>query len=374
MKSIQPAVSYRGTADLVLRPSRSPFIFLPELIITFFSLCTDSTMTLLTTPPGEVCRLLAITEDEARDLLTWAARRHYSRSNMVSVLELLKIQDNLLSFGDGNIDDFFGGGLPTHVITDVSGAGGSGKVQLCMQLCVMATLDRSCGGFDSPVIVIATGRVFEVARLKVICEHVYGRYGRSGHEKALNKISIVHVSDADTLEHIIHYQIPEAVRRMGCRLVLISSITSVFRYHDEEEAYNRTESLLSICRSLKRVAYENGAVVVCVNQANSLIAAHSGSTDTTMERICSSGVSIDPGSLLKTSELSRNFLSSQGDVPSLGLLWESLSTVRVLCILKKSSAGDAPIRLLSIVSPYHDHRRKLPFQITQEGVVGLQVG
>ena len=87
-----------------------------------------------------------IGEKKALDIIR-AARSTLSLS-FIRADELLKMRQNVqrLTSGSKAIDEILGGGLETQTITEVYGEYGSGKSQICHQLCVNVQLPVERGG------------------------------------------------------------------------------------------------------------------------------------------------------------------------------------------------------------------------------------
>jgi hypothetical protein len=54
----------------------------------------------------------------------------------------------LFSFVLKNVHTTFSGGIPSQGITEIAGESGSGKTQICLQLCLTVQLPKSSGGLN----------------------------------------------------------------------------------------------------------------------------------------------------------------------------------------------------------------------------------
>lgn len=315
---------------------------------------------------GEMSEVFKLSVDEAQTLERRVASRRYNiRENVKSAAQLGRSGVQVLSLGDEVMDVFLRGGVPTGILSEISGVSGSGKTQVAMQLCAMATLNKECGGLDTDVLVLATGRLFEVERFKEICKHAYAKFGRQDYTVALDRVKLIHISDASTLVHVIQYQLPHAVTSSKCKMVLISSVSAVFTYNNDEDV-SRNELLLKIGVALKKIANENNAVVLCVNQATAAVVPITEDNSISNPNM----TYIKADEVLTRKNLFLNVLSDHNDIPSLGLLWQSMTTLKILCILKRGFANNLfySSRRMSVISPYHDNSMFLNFNIDATGV------
>ena len=68
-----------------------------------------------------------------------------------------------------------------HGITEVCGAAGCGKTQLCLQLAVQAMLPTECGGLGGKACYITSGEgAFPVQRLDQLASLTAQRFERAG--------------------------------------------------------------------------------------------------------------------------------------------------------------------------------------------------
>lgn len=101
-----------------------------------------------------------IGEKKAQDVIS-AARSTLSLS-FIRADELLKMRANVLRLTSGSkaIDEILGGGLETQTITEIYGEYGSGKSQLCHQMCVNVQLPVERGGLNSGALYVDTENTF----------------------------------------------------------------------------------------------------------------------------------------------------------------------------------------------------------------------
>ena len=69
-----------------------------------------------------------------------------------------------------HIDDALGGGLAVGHVTELTGQAGSGKTQLCFQLCANVQLPKAIGGLEGQCVYLDCNGGFSSSRLKEICK------------------------------------------------------------------------------------------------------------------------------------------------------------------------------------------------------------
>jgi DNA repair protein RadA len=82
--------------------------------------------------------------------------------------ELYKMRQTVLRLTSGNkgLDTMLGGGLETQTITEFYGEYGSGKSQLCHQLCVNVQLPAERGGLGGAALYVDTENTFRLESCK----------------------------------------------------------------------------------------------------------------------------------------------------------------------------------------------------------------
>ncbi|KAM4702204.1 DNA repair protein RAD51 homolog 3 isoform 2-T2 [Discoglossus pictus] len=125
----------------------------------------------LESKPCELSREAGISKEEAVEVLQIVRGQSQSGTSHIAqkytALELLaqeQAQGFVISFCSA-LDEILGGGVPLAKITEVCGAPGVGKTQLCMQLAVDVQIPECFGGLDGEVVYIDTESSFMVERL-----------------------------------------------------------------------------------------------------------------------------------------------------------------------------------------------------------------
>ncbi|MCW3981635.1 MAG: DNA repair and recombination protein RadA [Candidatus Bathyarchaeota archaeon] len=181
--------------------------------------------------------------------------------------ELLKQRQDIhrLSTGSPTIDNLLGGGLETQTITEFYGQYGSGKSQVCHQLCVNIQRPVEQGGLEAAALYIDTENTFRTERLVQMAKHV----DLDPVEVARNVI----VADAYTSDHQIFLlqNSDKIIKENNIRLLIIDSLTSHFRseYVGRETLALRQQRLNKHMHKLIRLARAFNAVAVVTNQVMS---------------------------------------------------------------------------------------------------------
>jgi DNA repair protein RadA len=178
--------------------------------------------------------------------------------------ELLKQRQTIkrLTIGSQIIDDLLGGGLETQTITEFYGEYGSGKSQLCHQLCINVQLPLEQGGLEAAALYIDTENTFRTERLVSMAQHL----GLEPTQAARNVI----VADAYTSDHQIFLleNADKIIKDNNIRLIIIDSLTSHFRseYIGRGTLAERQQKLNKHMHKLIRLARAFNAAAVVTNQ------------------------------------------------------------------------------------------------------------
>jgi DNA repair protein RadA len=178
--------------------------------------------------------------------------------------ELLKTRQTVLRLTTGSkmLDELMGGGLETQTITEFYGEYGSGKSQLCHQLCVNVQLPPERGGLGGGALYIDTENTFRTERIVQMSQHL----GLNPEEVAKNIV----FAEAYTSDHQMFLvdNADKVVKENNIRLVIVDSLTSHFRseYLGREMLAERQQKLNKHLHKLIRLARAFNAVAVVTNQ------------------------------------------------------------------------------------------------------------
>ncbi|HDI06941.1 MAG TPA: DNA repair and recombination protein RadA, partial [Candidatus Bathyarchaeota archaeon] len=164
-----------------------------------------------------------IGEKKAAEIIH-AARSSLSLS-FIRADELLKMRENVLRLTTGSkaLDRLLDGGLETQAITEFYGEYGSGKSQICHQLCVNVQLPPERGGLNGGALYIDTENTFRTERIVQMAKHL----GLDPQEVVKNII----YAEAYTSDHQIFLleNADEIIKENNVKLIVIDSLTAHFR-------------------------------------------------------------------------------------------------------------------------------------------------
>ncbi len=181
--------------------------------------------------------------------------------------ELLKMRQNIsrLTTGSRELDELLGGGLETQTITELYGEYGSGKSQICHQLCVNVQLPPERGGLGGGALYIDTENTFRTERIVQMAEHL-----DFDPEEVVKKIIFAEAYTSDHQTFLVE-NADKVVKENNIRLVIVDSLTSHFRseYLGREMLAERQQKLNKHMHKLIRLARAFNAVAVVTNQVMS---------------------------------------------------------------------------------------------------------
>lgn len=167
------------------------------------------------------------------------------------------------------LDDALGGGLSVGGVTEVVGAAGAGKTQLCLSACASAAAPISANGSDGGVVYVDAERKFSSTRLAEIARGKFGSDFAS--DEAVNalvrRVQIVTPTSLTDLAKRLE-ALEEAIIDHKVRLVIIDSVAHLARaeFGGREKVVQRQSVLGAIASTLKRHAEKHELAVLAVNQ------------------------------------------------------------------------------------------------------------
>lgn len=181
--------------------------------------------------------------------------------------ELVKLRSNIrqLTTGCINLDNLLGGGIESQSITEFYGEFGTGKSQICQQLCLTVQLSHDQGGLEGGALYIDTENTFRPERIQQIAP----RFGLKPDEVLKNII----FAEAYTSNHqtVLLENADEVIKDNNIRLIIIDSVTSHFRseYLGREMLAPRQQELNKHLHKLIRLARSFNLAAVVTNQVMS---------------------------------------------------------------------------------------------------------
>ena len=205
---------------------------------------------------------VGVSEKKAQQVIQ-AARSNVGIS-FIRADELLKQRQNVarLSTGSKALDKIVDGGLETQTISEFYGEYGSGKSQICHQLCVNVQLPIERGGLNGGALYVDTENTFRLERIVQMSNHL----GLDPEQVVKNII----YAEAYTSDHqmFLLENADEIIKANNIKLIIIDSLTAHFRseYIGREMLASRQQKLNKHMHKLVALARAFNAVAVVTNQ------------------------------------------------------------------------------------------------------------
>jgi len=206
-----------------------------------------------------------ISEKKALDVIR--AARSTLALTFMRADELMKIRQTVvrLTTGSKAIDEVLAGGLETQTITEFYGEYGSGKSQLCHQMCVNVQLPAERGGLDGNALYIDTENTFRTERIVQMAQHL-----GLNPEEVVKKIIFAEAYTSDHQMFLLE-NADKIIKENNIRLIVVDSLTAHFRseYLGREMLAERQQKLNKHMHRLIRLARAFNAVAIVTNQVMS---------------------------------------------------------------------------------------------------------
>jgi len=205
---------------------------------------------------------LGVSEKKAFAIIE--AARSVIGVSFVRADELLKLRQNVLRLTTGSkaLDGILDGGLETQTITEFYGEYGSGKSQICHQLCVNVQLPPERGGLNGAALYVDTENTFRLERITQMSRHL-------GLDPAQVVKNIIY-AEAYTSDHqmFLLENADEVIKANNVKLIIVDSLTAHFRseYIGREMLAPRQQRLNKHMHKLIGLARAFNAVAVVTNQ------------------------------------------------------------------------------------------------------------
>ncbi|XP_045504354.1 DNA repair protein RAD51 homolog 3-like isoform X1 [Colias croceus] len=207
-----------------------------------------------------------------------------SQFKIINATDLWQIETSLPSIPtfSQSLDNVLGNeGIQLGSITELLGLPGSGKTQLCLQLCASVQIPKSLGGLDAEAIYIDTNTNFSLNRFKEIlhasrekCKSILN-VEHSNREEALKKLHYVNAFGLEKFCSFI-YSLSQVIAERPCvRLIVIDSIT--FPFKEGITTKRRTGLLFRLMAEVQKLAIEKHIAVVLTNEMSTRVGLSTGS-------------------------------------------------------------------------------------------------
>jgi DNA repair protein RadA len=193
--------------------------------------------------------------------------RDATEVRFVPASEILARRANIqkLMTGSKSLDDLMGGGLETMTITEFYGEFGTGKSQICHQLCINVQLPRGKGGLGGNALYIDTENSFRPERIVQMAQ-------KTGLDPQKVVANIV-VAEAYNSDHqiLILEKADQIIKANNVKLIVVDSLMGHFRseYLGRESLAARQQKLNSHLHRLERLTVAFNAAAVVTNQVMS---------------------------------------------------------------------------------------------------------
>jgi len=217
------------------------------------------------TPKRELIDKTGISDDTASTLLQRA--RESVGLDFMTALELFDKREKAqrITTASKNLDILLGGGIETQAITEFVGEYGTGKSQICMQLCITAQQPPDKGGLGGKVLFIDTEGTFSPQRINDI-----SKQRGLDPKKTLENIIYARCYNSDH-QMLIVDKTSKVIEEEDIKLIIVDSLISHFRgeYIGREMLSERQQRLNQHIHKLLRLAELYNCAVVVTNQIQS---------------------------------------------------------------------------------------------------------
>jgi len=167
-----------------------------------------------------------------------------------------------ITTGSSQLDKILEGGIEAGYITELFGEFGTGKTQLCHQLCVTCQLPFERGGGQGRALVIDTEGNFRPER----CAEIAVRYDLEP-EDALRNITFARAFNSEHQFNLLS-DAAKLFSENRYALIIVDSATAHYRtdYVGRSELSERQQHLAQFMRKLMSLALEFGVAAVVTNQ------------------------------------------------------------------------------------------------------------
>jgi RecA/RadA recombinase len=162
----------------------------------------------------------------------------------------------MISTSSVALDNLLGGGVRVGMLTDVFGASGTGKTQLCFQLCVNCSKPKNKNGLDGNVLFIDATNIFRPERIAQIAKHT------GLDDKLLDKIFVTKVyTSTDQITAIT--RIPKI---QNLKLVVFDSIADLYSFeYKQSMGAEKHLKLMKFMHELALCAINCSVAVIVTN-------------------------------------------------------------------------------------------------------------
>ncbi|XP_076435175.1 DNA repair protein RAD51 homolog 3-like [Babylonia areolata] len=245
--------------------------------------------------PSQLSKEAGISLEDALEVVKIVSGEGRPAAVSQSALELLEQEQKLPSIVTfcADLDDVLGGGVALRKVTEICGAPGVGKTQMCIQIAVDASIPEQLGGAGGEAVYIDTEGSFIIERVvdiaKATAEHCQriaegmdseGEMRDYNLEKILAGIHYFRCHDYTELLATVHILTSFLQAHPKVKVVIVDSVAFPFR-HNVEDLSLRTRLLASLAQSCVQLATRFTLAVVLTNQMTTRFSPGSGGSQLT---------------------------------------------------------------------------------------------
>jgi len=219
--------------------------------------------------PVSVLREFGLNDSDSNRLIE---RSFENLDNCRRGVEVNRIGMSRLKISTGSlaVDDILGGGVSTGRVTDFFGESGTGKTQLCFQICLNTHLlsgDRKDVVFVDTAGTFRPERISEISRgildRNILFRHIFLVTARTSHEQV------------EVLRNLKNFDSPT-----GVRTLIIDTLTEnfVYDYQEDKNIIGRQSALARHLHDLALMAIDDDIAVIVTNTVRTRLSDEKDST------------------------------------------------------------------------------------------------
>ncbi|KKA30107.1 hypothetical protein TD95_003066 [Thielaviopsis punctulata] len=204
-----------------------------------------------------------------------ASISHHLQTSLLSTRRSLSTlpAPTLISTLDDALDDALAGGFPTGYISEITAPSGAGKTQLLLSLLLAVQMAPPRGSARS-ALYITTEAPLPTSRLAhILAVHPVLRAYNAVHPPArrvsLDRIAAAATPDIESQHHVLAFQVPVLIERLGVGLLVLDSVAANYRAEFARGSgalARRAADLAELGHMLRALARKYNIAVVVANQ------------------------------------------------------------------------------------------------------------
>lgn len=171
-----------------------------------------------------------------------------------------------IKFNVTSIDKVLEGGIEVSAVTEIFGAAGYGKTQLCLHLAFNCRLPQELGGNDGKIIYLTTDKPACARRLRQLDKAFREKYGDIDF---LGGIFVSQFNKSTDFEEFIMDCIPKICEHNRVKIFIIDSIAGIYRV--EHDYINRAKIFCNFFQHLEILAAKFKFAILVTNHVTTAI-------------------------------------------------------------------------------------------------------